>query len=175
MHTCRLKLRPFKYRDLGDVFDLCSRAETSRYSLWEPHKNKWDSLGYLFFVKYKSGGIHWSVREKETNRMIGSCSFVAINWETLSGEIGYSINPDYWRQGFGLETAEALLDFGFGKLGLERIEVRVMEENVRSIALAEKLGMKSAGEGNEFVVYKGERRNIIRMEITSAEYIGKID
>ena len=107
--------------------------------------------------------------------MIGSCSFVAINWETLSGEIGYSINPDYWRQGFGLETAEALLDFGFGKLGLERIEVRVMEENIRSIALAEKLGMKSAGEGNEFVVYKSERRNIIRMEITSAEYIGKID
>ena len=165
----RLSLRPYSWRDLSSVFDLCSRFETSRYSLWEPHKNYWDTLQYLFFVKYRSAGIHW-LCENEKGEIIGSCSFVTIDWEKEEGEIGYSVHPDYWHLGLGGEIAETLLEYGFSALMLKKIFARIMPQNVRSVALVKRLGMKPAEREEKPVVYKGVQKEIIRLEISDKEY-----
>lgn len=175
MHTPRLLLRPFRYGDVKDVFDLCSCAETSKFSLWEPHESLWDSIKYIFFVKHKSVGIHWSVRDAASDEMIGSCSFVTIDWENGIGEIGYSVNPRFWRRRYGSETADALLKLGFGKMGLKRIAVRIMAENIPSLEMARSLGMREVESEEKFVVYNGRKRDIVRLEISAEEYAAKID
>lgn len=173
LYTKRLFLRPFELGDLKATYDLCSRPETSRYSLWEPHKNYWDSFRYLWFVWFKSAGVHWAVLCRESGRHIGSCSFVQIKIESKEGEIGYSVHPDYWHRGYGTEIARALISYGFEKMGLSKVYVRVMPENIHSIALAEKAGMKRRNQENEFVPDGDIRREVVRLEISREEYCKK--
>ncbi len=166
----RLTLRPFSWGDIKDIYDLCSREETSRYSLWDPHKSYLDTVKYIFFVKWRSAGIHWAVTESSTGKMLGSCSFVKIDEDTAEGELGYSIHPDHWGRGLGAETVRTLMYYGFKKLDLGKIYVRVMTENIRSVALAERVGMKRVESDEKYVMDGDIRREVIRLEITAEEY-----
>ena len=152
------------------MFDLCARPETSRYSLWNPHKNYWDTLRYIYFVNFRSVGIHWAAKEKLSGRLIGSCSFVKIDWEKGDGEIGYSVHPDCWHKGFGTEIVGALMDYGFNSLGLTSVSVRIMTDNVNSVLLAEKVGMKRVERAEKFVLQGDIRKEIIHLAITAREY-----
>jgi RimJ/RimL family protein N-acetyltransferase len=60
-------------------------------------------------------------------------------------EIYYSLIPHYWKKGFALEAVKALLNYGFKTLKLHRIEAGVATENVNSLRLLEKTGMKREG------------------------------
>ena len=64
---------------------------------------------------------------------------------TLAGKLGYSINPNYWRRGYGSDVARTLADFGFDTLGLHRISAAIAPDNVASIRVAEGLGMTYEG------------------------------
>ena len=132
--TKRLVLRPFYYRDAMDAFALCSNPETSRYALWEPHATLFDSLRYIYWTHRKSEGMHWAL--VLDGRVIGSCSFVCFNREENSAELGYSLLPDFWGQGLATEAAEAVAKYGFSKLRLDSVYVRIMLENTRSLSVA---------------------------------------
>ena len=55
--------------------------------------------------------------------------------------MGYRFLPEFWGQGFAVETAEACCKWGFKVKGLKRIVARIHKENSRSIRVAEKLHM----------------------------------
>ena len=63
--------------------------------------------------------------------------------ETLANgaEIGYWIGGDYEGQGLITRGCRRFFDEGFQALGLHRIELKAAEGNVRSQAVAERLGM----------------------------------
>lgn len=169
--TERLTLRPFKYGDLPEVFRLCQDPETSRYSLWEPHTSYLDSLRYIYWTKRKSQGMHWAVLLNE--KLIGSCSYVKIDNDTKVGEIGYSILPSQWGNGFAREAAEAIIEYGFSVMGLNAVQVRIMLLNTRSLSVARKLGMKPGEDGEKFVLAKGVRREITLMELSCEDYFSE--
>ncbi|WP_295801465.1 GNAT family N-acetyltransferase [uncultured Microbulbifer sp.] len=60
-------------------------------------------------------------------------------------DIGYAFLPQYRGRGYALEAAQAVMDFARNGLGLKRIVAIVSPANPRSIALLEKLGMRSEG------------------------------
>ena len=60
-------------------------------------------------------------------------------------EIGYWIAGDCRRRGYAFEAAVAVIDFGFGKAGLNRIVGKCTADNVPSAALMKKLGMTYEG------------------------------
>lgn len=57
-------------------------------------------------------------------------------------EVGYSFESEYWGKGFATESAVAWLDFGFANAGLERIVAVAEPDNIGSIKVMEKLGMR---------------------------------
>ena len=60
-------------------------------------------------------------------------------------EIGYSLNPRYWRQGLGYEAVTHLLDFAFGSVGAHRVFAYIDPLNHASLWLAEKVGFRREG------------------------------
>ena len=61
------------------------------------------------------------------------------------GELGYWIAVPAWGRGYATEAACAVCDFGFGALGLHRIQARHLVRNPASGRVMQKLGMQREG------------------------------
>lgn len=56
-------------------------------------------------------------------------------------EVGWRLARPYWGRGYASEAARAALRFGFDDLGLEEIVSFTVPQNIRSIAVMERIGM----------------------------------
>ena len=88
------------------------------------------------------------------DRLIRGWSLGTLDLENHEGEIRYILNRDFWGQGYGTETATALLRFGFEQLDLHRIVATCDRYNIGSAGVLEKVGMR--GEGH-FLEHKWEK------------------
>jgi ribosomal-protein-serine acetyltransferase len=61
------------------------------------------------------------------------------------GELGYWVRTDRCGQGFATEAGMSTVDFGFGEIGLHRLELRAGTGNRASQRVAEKLGFQREG------------------------------
>ena len=77
------------------------------------------------------------------NVPIGECS---LTEHGDSGEIGYMLLPEYWRQGYGTTVVEQLLSLAHN-LGLEAVTAATDKENIGSVQLLLKTGFQPYGMG----------------------------
>ena len=73
-------------------------------------------------------------------------SHVNCLWEaSREWEIGWHFLPEYWGKGFATEAAKAVLQYAFANFRINRIMACPNAENIRSIALCERIGMVREG------------------------------
>lgn len=77
---------------------------------------------------------------KTTGQSIGICGLVKRP-EHTDPDIGFSVLPDYYRQGYTLEAASAVLEYARSELKLNKILGLVHPENQASIGLLKKIGI----------------------------------
>lgn len=76
----------------------------------------------------------------------------------------------YWSQGLGYEAAGLIINYGFEKLRLHRIELDVYDYNPRAQGLYRKLGFKKEGVKREHNLYKGKYRQAFYMGLLDREW-----
>lgn len=158
LQTERLTLRRLSVRDAADMFDYAHRADVTRYLTWSAHPDASYSREYLEYLQGRyAGGMYydWGIVYKENGKMIGTCGFTSFNCSHDKAEIGYVLHPDYWGKGIAPEAVKKILDFGFEKLNLHRIEANFIKENARSLRVMEKVGMTFEGYAKEAMLIKG--------------------
>ena len=151
LETKRLILRHMIPDDLDRLFELYSDPEMRRYfpeGVLSYEETKEEVGWYLNgHPEYPELGL-WTTIHKETNQLIGRCGL--LPW-MIDGnpevEVAYMISKVYWGQGLGTEAAQAIRDYGFGKLGLTRLICLISHGNAASIRVAEKTGMTFEKEG----------------------------
>ena len=77
-------------------------------------------------------------------QLIGSIG-LHISQANRSASIGYWISKEYEGQGIMTKCCEAMINYAFRELKLNRIEIRAIKENLRSRAIPERLGFKHEG------------------------------
>lgn len=85
-------------------------------------------------------------------------------------EVGYWIGKKYWGQGYVSEAVKLILEFGFKKLKLHRIQARCFAVNKSSERVMVKAGFKKEGEVSECIYRRGRWHNILRYSILVSEY-----
>jgi ribosomal-protein-alanine N-acetyltransferase len=87
--------------------------------------------------------------------VLGTCGF--HNWKKEHGraEMGYELDSRMWRQGFMSEAVSAALEYGFGPMGLNRVEALVTEGNQRSRGFLEKAGFTLEGTLRQYEWARG--------------------
>ena len=174
LETQRLLLRPLTLADKEAIFDYASRPEAAKYVTWSPHQSVSDSQAFIEFAlnQYEAGGVApWGIVIKATNQLIGTIDFVSWNQTHGYAEIGYVCSPDHWGKGYTPEAGKALLQFGFEKMGLTRIQARTFVENEASQRVLEKLGMAYEGTMRKAMKVKGKHWDLTMYSILREEYI----
>lgn len=101
----------------------------------------------------KHGFGLWAVEVKETSEMIG---FVGLNIPEFEShftpcvEVGWRLASQAWGKGYATEAAKAVLEIGFRNFQLKEIVSFTVPQNLRSIAVMEKIGMKRDLQGDFF-------------------------
>ncbi len=173
LETDRLVLRMIEKKDCRDMFDYASHEDVTRFLSWSPHPNVDYTRGYIKVVHkhYRSGDFYdWAIVYKADGKMIGTVGFTGIDVKNNLGEIGYVLNPKYYRMGLATEAAKRVVKFGFDVIGLNRIEAKFMPGNEASHRVMEKIGMKFEGTGRQVMFVKGEYKDISVCAITKDEY-----
>lgn len=80
-------------------------------------------------------------------------------------------NRNYWNKGYGTEAMSLLLDYAFKHRNLRRIEALVLEDNIGSCHMLEKLGYKREGLLRDSVYKYGEYKNQILYALLREEYL----
>jgi RimJ/RimL family protein N-acetyltransferase len=76
---------------------------------------------------------------------VGFAAFVRLSLEGAEGEIGYVIAPEARGRGLATRCVRLLTRWGFDRLGLRRIELRIDPRNAASSRVAERAGFTFEG------------------------------
>jgi ribosomal-protein-serine acetyltransferase len=77
--------------------------------------------------------------------LAGVIGFHRVDWLNHSTSIGYWLAEDFQGKGIMTASCRCLLDYAFGNLGMNRVEIRCATENMRSRAIPERLGFTEEG------------------------------
>ena len=81
--------------------------------------------------------------DKKTNKLIGQCGLLIQTVENTERlEIGYSILPEYWNQGFASEASQKCKNYAFENNFSDALISIVHINNISSEKVALKNGMK---------------------------------
>ncbi|WP_018253849.1 MULTISPECIES: GNAT family N-acetyltransferase [Salinispora] len=98
-----------------------------------------------------------AIADRQADELIG---FIRIGLGGhRSGELGYAIRKDRWRQGYAVEAAQLMLGFGFEALALHRIQAACGPDNLASQALLHRLGFECEGRMRDHVFTNGGWRD----------------
>jgi RimJ/RimL family protein N-acetyltransferase len=89
----------------------------------------------------------WWWRERSSGALVGQVGLSAtdVDGEPVV-EVGWSMSPERWGEGFATEAATASLEFGFDRIGLARIVSFTMVENHASQAVMKRIGLTYVGD-----------------------------
>ena len=89
--------------------------------------------------------LRLGLERKEDGALIGACTLFALSAQSRRAELGYALASRDWGHGYMNEALEALLDFGFRELVLNRVEADIDPRNVASARSLERLGFEFEG------------------------------
>lgn len=111
------------------------------------------------------------VRKGKAWKLIGNCGTFGIDTINRSAELGIMIGAkEEWNKGYGAEAMTLLLQHGFETLNLNRIFLRVYEENVRAVRSYEKAGFVFEGKMRQAVYKHGAYEDVLFMSVLRSEW-----
>ena len=101
---------------------------------------------YRWVTNYESDTyFHWVIEWKENGELIGTINLVNVDEACFTAETSYMLSPSYWGQGIMTEVLRDVLNYAFGKVGLNRVQADVFDGNIASERVLKKCGMQLEG------------------------------
>lgn len=145
IETERLVLRRLILNDAPFIVQLLNEPSFLRFIGDRGVKDLQTARQYLLkgpIASYEKHGFGLNlVFLNESGEPIGICGL--LKRDTLPDvDVGFAFLPAYWRKGYAAESAAAILIHGRRAFGLKRIVAITSPDNVASIGVLEKIGLK---------------------------------
>jgi ribosomal-protein-alanine N-acetyltransferase len=177
IETERLLLRKITLSDASDMFEYASNPEVSEYTMWSTHTSIEDTKYFLQSLTkmYKRRElVDWGIVHKAEKKFIGTCGFVEWSMTHSRAEIGYALSRRYWGEGYMSEAVNAVIEFGFREMLLNRIMARCEVNNIASARVMEKVGMQLEGILRQHLFVKGRYWDLKIYSILREEFFDNI-
>lgn len=152
LRSARLRLRPFALADSAEVNRLvgdqavASTLVAVKYPYSEDLARRWIAKHQ---PSYDAGGsLNFAVEERASRVLVG---FIGIGGGESRAGMGYWYGRSHWGKGYATEAGRTTVAFGFGELGLERMEASHLKDNLTSGRALQKMGMSHQGRRAHYV------------------------
>jgi ribosomal-protein-alanine N-acetyltransferase len=90
-----------------------------------------------------------------TGELIGNVGLRRETAQEPLADMGFELSPDHWGRGYATEAARAMVDWGFGEWGLDRVHAHCVSENAASARVLERVGMRLEARLRDHQRFKG--------------------
>ncbi len=146
IETERLILRPPQERDLTGWAAMMADEEASRF-IGGPLEQRaaWAGMAIMRGAWALHGFANFSVLDKQSGEWIGRAGpWSPPGWP--GHEVGWAFRREFWGRGLASEASLATIAWARAHLGWDEIVHIIHPENLRSIALAQRIGSRHKGE-----------------------------
>ena len=157
LSTKRLDLKPQTMKEQKHLWEILMLPDVNRFYLTvsAPRENlmNWN-IQKEFYKKAKEHAndldvYKWSIFLKGTDTCIGQIDSHTLQKDISDPSIrgiGWYIDPQYQRKGYGTEAAKAMIDYLFEKVKISSILTKSAIDNVASWKIMEHLGCQRLPE-----------------------------
>lgn len=142
----RIVVRPYRDGDTQALHDAVaeSREHIHRWVYWYPsHQTLDDTREYIRQAQVNGlqrTRFDLGIFEPQSERVLGEVILKVHSWDIPSFSIGYWLRRTAEGRGYAGEAAALLTDFAFRRLSAQRVAIECDTRNVRSAAVAVRLG-----------------------------------
>src|SRR5215213_1049228 len=147
LETERLTLRRITLDDADFIHRLLNEPSFLEFIGDKGVRTLDDACDYIRrgpLASYERFGFGLFITALKDGTRIGICGLVKRDG-LEDVDVGFAFLPEFWSKGYAVESAAAVMAYGQGQLGLQRIVAIVKPDNDGSIRVLEKLGLKCAG------------------------------
>ncbi|MGD6817256.1 GNAT family N-acetyltransferase [Metabacillus sp. 113a] len=159
----RVRLRELEEKDAEQLYPIWSDPEVVRYLNMQAAGTITEVRSMIYILRSLSGkrkAFRWSILDQNTNELLGTCGFNEWDEENSRGEIGYELGMPYWGQGYMAEALQLLFNLSFREMGANRIEAKVVPDNLSSIGLLKKLNFRYEGRLRKYEWMNGKFQDV---------------
>ena len=149
--TERCRVRPFEESDIEAFMSYRNNLDWMQFQGFKGKKYLEYKAALLQQPKFREG-VQLAVANRQTGELLGD---LYLKLEQNACWIGYTIAPQFARQGFAFEVVSKLL-LQLRQAGLTQVKAGVEEQNLASIALLKKLGFTQIGIDDSELIFQRE-------------------
>ncbi len=136
LETKRLMIRQFTQEDFDKVIsftkDLTSISFNRLFkTIIDSYQSQEKAISYAFILK-------------STGVFLGFYGLIALE-DNMPMECYYFLRPEYWGNGYAIESLRKIFEYAFSELKLDKIVAYIDQGNTRGWKVAERSGMKYMG------------------------------
>ncbi len=160
IETERLILRRFRYNDDDAMLKYWIADEKIQSLYSEPTYTTKEAVKELldkYIASYeKEDYYRWAIIEKISGECIGQIAYFLVDNKNNFAEIEYCIGSDFQCKGFATEATKAVIEYGFNRINLHKIQICTKTINIPSKRVIEKCGFTYEGTLRDYFYMNGE-------------------
>ena len=173
LRTTRLVLRALRGDDADAVFSLFSDPVAMRYWSTPPMLQTFEARASIARAHENLAdgtALRWGIADAVNDRLLGVCTLFNLERTHRRAEMGYMLGRPHWGHGYMIEALGAVLEHGFTRLDLHRVEADLDPRNEASRRLLLKLGFREEGRLRERYRVAGEVSDTLWMGLLRPEW-----
>ena len=160
IETQRLILRKFKKADLHAFVAYRKHPDVARLQTWDESYSLKEAKAFLDYQDKTQPDqpdtwLQLALEHKQTGELLGDIAVHTLE-DIRQVEIGYTLAPENWGNGYMTEALEKMLEVFFGEMHKHRLTATTDPRNASSISLLKRLGFRQEAHFVKSMWFKGE-------------------
>jgi len=169
-------LRAWRDSDLQPLVAACQDPEISRWTRVPYPYGPSDARAYLLqrhdALQAGMAAPFAIVSAADLDHLLGSISLLRFSWRDARAEVGYWLALEARGQGHVSRAVRLITDWGFQRLGLERIDLQAACENPASQRVAERCGFTREAVLRSYLRGRDGRQDMVMFGLLAREVRG---
>lgn len=174
MKTRRLYIRPMEIEDCVELIQVYGDEDVMLGNAMDaPLTHVDDMMAYLQEMIQTRQRLHlppvYVLERLDSGFVIGTIQF--SHFYQNNAELGFLLSKSHWNQGYMSEAVQAMIENGFQRYGLHRIEIQYDPQNIACAHVCQKNGFVKEGTLRSVLRLNDERyHDLVICSILKEEY-----